>query len=125
LDNLPVISIIDDDEIFLRAAARLVRSLGFSVAAFRSAEAFLSSDRVDETACLISDIQMPGMNGLELQSYLLARGYRLPIIFITAFPNAKVRYQAMEMGALGFLDKTFHENQLITALDQALAVRKG
>lgn len=116
----PVISIVDDDASFRRATARLVRSLGHSVAAFSSAEEFLKSDRIRDTACLISDVQMPGMSGIELQSRLLADGYRLPVIFITAFPGSKAREQALASGALGFLNKPFSEEKLIACLDQAL-----
>jgi FixJ family two-component response regulator len=125
LGKAPVISIVDDDEIFLRATSRLVRSLGYGVASFSSAEEFLESDRRNETTCLISDVHMPGMSGLELQNRLLADGSQTPIVFITAFPDAKVRTQALAMGALGFLDKPFNEDQLISYLDQAVATGKG
>jgi FixJ family two-component response regulator len=120
LSNLSIISIVDDDEIFLRATARLVRSLGYPVAAFGSADEFLNSDRLEETACVISDVHMSGISGLELQNRLLARGHHLPIIFVTAFPNLNARKQALAMGAVGFLDKPFNENQLVSLLDQAL-----
>jgi FixJ family two-component response regulator len=116
-----VISIVDDDASFRRATARLVRSLGHSVAAFGSAEEFLKSDRIRDTACLISDIQMPGMSGLELQNQLLAQGVRLPVIFITAYPESRAREQALAGGALGFLDKPFNEDKLIACLDRALS----
>jgi FixJ family two-component response regulator len=116
-----VISIVDDDASFRRATARLVRSLGHAVAAFASAEEFLKSDRIGETACLISDVQMPGMSGLELQGRLLAQGVRLPVIFITAYPESNAREQALASGALGFLNKPFNEDNLIACLDQALA----
>ena len=116
-----VISIVDDDASFRRATARLVRSLGHAVAAFSSAEEFLSSDRLRNTACLISDVQMPGMSGIELQNQLLAQGVRLPVIFITAYPESKAREQALAAGALGFLNKPFNEDKLIACLDQALS----
>jgi FixJ family two-component response regulator len=116
-----VISIVDDDASFRRATARLVRSLGHSVAAFGSAEEFLNSDRLRDTACLISDVQMPGMSGIELQNHLLARGVQLPVIFITAYPESRAREQALASGALGFLNKPFNEDNLIACLDQALS----
>ena len=116
-----VISIVDDDASFRRATARLVRSLGHAVAAFSSAEEFLSSDRLRNTACLISDVQMPGMSGIELQNQLRAQGVRLPVIFITAYPESKAREQALAAGALGFLNKPFNEDKLIACLDQALS----
>jgi FixJ family two-component response regulator len=122
--EVPVISIIDDDASFRRATARLVRALGHPVAAFSSAEEFLSSDRVHDTTCLISDLQMPGMSGIELQSRLLAEGFRLPVIFITAYPGPKAREQALASGALGFLNKPFSEDKLIACLDQALSEQK-
>ena len=116
-----MISIVDDDASFRRATASLVRSLGHAVAAFSSAEEFLKSDRVHDTACLISDVQMPGMSGIELQNALLAQGVRLPVIFITAYPESNAREQALAAGALGFLNKPFNEENLITCLDQALS----
>lgn len=124
LGKAPVISIVDDDDIFLRATSRLVRSLGYGVASFSSAEEFLESDRRHETTCLISDVHMSGISGLELQNRLLVDGSQMPIVFITAFPDTKIRTQALAMGALGFLDKPFNEDQLISYLDQAVAARK-
>ena len=117
----PVISIVDDDASFRRATARLVRSLGHAVAAFGSAEEFLKSGRVRDSACLISDVQMPGMSGIELQSELIAQGVRLPVIFITAYPESNARERALASGALGFLNKPFNEDKLIACLDRALS----
>ena len=119
-----VISIIDDDPSFRGAIANLIRSLGHSVAAFDSAEEFLRSDRVSDTDCLISDIRMPGISGIELQRDLLGKGYRLPIIFVTANPTEKARKQALAAGAIGFLNKPFSEDTLIAFLDQALEGRR-
>ena len=116
-----VISIVDDDASFRRATASLVRSLGHAVEAFSSAEEFLNSDRLHDTACLISDVQMPGMSGIELQSQLLAQGVRMPVIFITAYPESEAREQALAAGALGVLNKPFNEEKLIACLDQALS----
>jgi FixJ family two-component response regulator len=116
-----VISIVDDDESFRRAITELIRSLGYSVASFGSAEAFLQSDHFADTACLITDVQMPGMSGLDLQSAMLARGSRVPIIFVAADPGSKARGQALASGALAFLTKPFREEKLISFLDQALA----
>src|SRR6202008_2996830 len=90
-----VISIVDDDASFRRATARLVRSLGHAVGAFGSAGGFLNSRCPSDTACLISDVQMPGMSGLELQDQLLAQGVRFPVIFITAYPESKARERAL------------------------------
>jgi FixJ family two-component response regulator len=118
-----VISVVDDDELFRKATAGLIDSLGYPVASFGSAEEFLSSDQLEQTACLISDMQMPGMSGIDLQNQLIARGYRLPVIFITAYSDSKARTRALASGALGFFDKPFSEERLISCLDQALAQR--
>lgn len=120
-----VISVVDDDESFRGAIARLIRSLGHSVAAFESAEDFLQSDRLNETACLICDVRMPRMSGLELQSALIAKGYRLPIVFVTANPTESARKSALAAGALGFLNKPCNEGTLIALLDEALGGRSA
>ena len=120
-----VISIVDDDKSFRGAIARLIRSLGHSVAAFDSAEDFLQSDRLNETDCLICDVRMPRMSGIELQSNLIAKGYRLPIIFVTANPTESARKEALAAGAIGFLNKPFSEDTLIALLDEALRGRSA
>ena len=120
-----VISIVDDDKSFRTAIARLVRSMGHSVAAFDSAEAFLQSNRVNETECLICDVRMPGMSGLELQSDLIGKGYRLPIIFVTANPTESARKHGLAAGAIGFLNKPCNEETLIALLDEALRGRRS
>jgi FixJ family two-component response regulator len=120
-----VISIVDDDKSFRGAIARFIRSLGHSVAAFGSAEDFLRSDRLNETNCLICDVRMPRMSGIELQSNLIAKGYRLPIIFVTANPTESARKEALAAGAIGFLNKPFSEDTLIALLDEALRGRSG
>lgn len=100
--HTPVIAIVDDDESFLQATISFVRSLGYSAAAFPSADAFLNSNAVENTDCLITDLQMPGMSGIELQNYLLAQGNRVPVIFVTAFPETEARGDALRAGAIGF-----------------------
>ena len=115
-----MISIVDDDASVREATRGLVRSLGYRAATFGSAEEFLTSERVHDTSCLIADVQMPGLSGLELQSHLIAEGHPMPMIFITAFPEARVRTQALEAGAFGFLSKPFDEENLIACLDKAL-----
>jgi FixJ family two-component response regulator len=121
LSKVPVIAIVDDDDSFRRATSSFVRSLGYGTAAFDSAEAFLKSDRVSEADCLITDVQMPGMTGIELQGRLIADGHQVPVIFITAFPEMRARAQALASGAIGFLAKPFNDQNLITCLNQALA----
>jgi FixJ family two-component response regulator len=121
--KVPVISIVDDDESFRRATTNFVRSLGYTAATFSSAEEFLQADGARRTDCLITDLQIPGMTGLELQTRLTAEGHRMPIIFISAFPEMKARAQALAAGAAAFLDKPFNDDTLITCLSQALAAR--
>src|SRR6201981_1042700 len=108
-----VISIVDDDPSVRAAAVRLFRSLGFSAHAFASAQEFLSSPQLKETSCVIADVEMPGMNGVELKYYLVANGHPTPIIFITAFPHERVRERAMKAGAVDFLSKPFDEARLL------------
>ena len=122
MPKVHVIAIVEDDESFRRATTSFVRSLGYTALQFASAEAFLKSDRLHDIDCLISDVQMPGMNGIELQSKLIVQGYRLPIIFVTAFAEMRARTQALAAGAIGFLAKPFSGEELITCLNEALAV---
>jgi FixJ family two-component response regulator len=115
-----MISIIDDDRFVRDATKDLVRSLGYRVLTFESALHFLESGRLAETSCVITDVQMPGLSGLDLQSRLLADGYRVPVIFITAFPEEASRTRALNAGAAGFLAKPFDEISLVACLDAAL-----
>lgn len=120
----PTISIVDDDESMRCAVKSLVTSLGFAACTFASAEEFLHSPRLDDTDCLITDLQMPGLSGIELQKSLLARHRHIPIIFMTAFPEERMRTRAMEAGALGFLSKPFETQTLITLIDKAIETRR-
>jgi FixJ family two-component response regulator len=116
-----MISIVDDD-VFVRESIRtLVESLGYEVATFESAERFLESERLPQTSCLITDLQMPGLSGLDLQGRLIGDGHCIPVIFVTAFPDEKFRVRAMRAGAVGFLSKPFDESLLISCLDSALS----
>src|SRR5438105_11844369 len=98
-----MISIIDDDALAREGIKELVESLGYKTFTFMSAEHFLQSGLISETRCLITDLQMPGLSGLELQERLQAAGYQMPIILITAYPNEKHRNRALDAGAIGFL----------------------
>jgi FixJ family two-component response regulator len=119
-----MISIVDDDESVREATKGLVRSLGYGAATFASAEEFLQSNAINETECVISDVQMPGLSGVELQSQLIAQGNPTPIIFVTASPEERTRARALKAGAIGVLSKLFNEERLIEYLYTALAVRK-
>jgi FixJ family two-component response regulator len=120
LSEIPVISIIDDDASVRMATQNLIRSLGYRIQTFPSAEAFLKSEQLNATSCVIADVQMPGMNGVELQSHLRANGSRVPVIFISAFPEKAIRQRALREGAICFLAKPFDACVLIDHLDTAL-----
>jgi FixJ family two-component response regulator len=121
LSNPPVISIIDDDGSVRAATCNLVRSLGYVVHPFASAEEFLRSPGLDDTSCIITDVRMPAMSGLELQAQLLANGRRFPVIFVTAFSVESDRARALRAGATCFLIKPFDGEALIGCLEAALA----
>jgi FixJ family two-component response regulator len=111
---------VDDDESVREAISALVRSLGYGVTTFASAEDFLESDRVDDTSCLITDVQMSGLSGVELQSRLIADGRHMPIIGVTAYSEESIRTQMLGAGAVGFLSKPFNDECLINCLTTAL-----
>ncbi|NKM67518.1 response regulator [Rhizobium laguerreae] len=118
--DTPVISIVDDDESSRIGTASLVRSLGFVAHAFSSARSFLHSEQLTETSCLISDVQMPNMSGIQLHDVLHARGYKMPIIFVTAYSDNNVRTQAFGRGAVCFLNKPFDGDRLSRCIEAAL-----
>jgi FixJ family two-component response regulator len=115
-----MISIIDDDLLVRESTADLISSLGHEALIFGSGEQFLASGRLKDTACIITDLHMPGLNGLDLQSRLLAEDHRTPIIFITAYPKDAARLRALNAGAVAFLIKPFEESALIRSLETAL-----
>ena len=115
-----MISIVDDDAIVRRAIETLLLSLGYDVVTFASAEEFLESGQADETSCLITDVQMPGLTGLDLQQRLIDGGKYVRIIFISAFSSENVRKRALGAGAVGFLSKPFTDGSLIECLNRAL-----
>jgi FixJ family two-component response regulator len=114
------VAVIEDDDSVREATRHLLRLLGYATASFASAESFLKSGRVCDTACLIADVNLPGMSGVELQSRLLLDGHRMPIIFVTAFPEEAIRARVLRDGAVGYFSKPLQEQSLITCLDQAL-----
>jgi FixJ family two-component response regulator len=115
-----MISIIDDDLLVRESTADLISSLGHEALIFDSGERFLASGSLKNTACIITDLHMPGLSGLDLQSRLLAEGHRTPIIFITAYPKEEAMSRALNAGAVAFLSKPFHEADLTRSLERAL-----
>jgi FixJ family two-component response regulator len=120
LSKLPLIAIVDDDASVRDSTDSLVRSLGYVVSTFASAEEFLRSSDLDDLSCVIADVQMPGMSGVELQAHLLTQGNRLPFIFLTAFPDERIRAQALRAGAICYLTKPLDVDNLIEGLQAAL-----
>lgn len=118
--NIPTIAIVDDDEAVREATGRLIRSLGYSASTFASADQFLKSGQIGSTSCLITDLHMPGLSGVDLQDWLLARGHHIPIVFITAHPEENVKAHAMKAGAVGFLSKPVNHDHLLGCLEKAL-----
>jgi FixJ family two-component response regulator len=114
------VSIVDDDDAVRTATQTFVRSLGYKATAFASAEDFLQAPERDTAHCLIADIQMPGMSGLDLQRELAQQRPSLPIIFITAFPEDHIRQQAMAAGAACLLGKPYDGDMLIECIEKAL-----
>jgi FixJ family two-component response regulator len=123
MSNLSLISVVDDDASVRESLQCLIRSFGFAVEAFASAEEFLKSDHLPNTRCLILDVRMPGMNGLELQRRLAASHREIPVIFITAHGEETARSQALKNGAVDYLLKPFREEALLQAIHAALNLR--
>jgi len=124
LHTHPIVSIIDDDESVRIATSMLVRSLGWGVRLYASAEDFLASGQIGDVACIISDVQMPGMSGLEMQRHLLDGGITLPIIFISAFASEVVRRQALDNGAMCVLSKPV-DGAVVSRCLETLQARGG
>jgi len=120
-----VLSVVDDDTSVRIATGRLIRSVGFTVEMFTSGEEYLHLGRLQETSRLVVDVHIPGMNGLQLQSHLAAAGHRIPIVFITAYADERIRTLALRAGAMDFLYKPFSDEALLSAIDLALKVGDG
>ncbi|MCI0660346.1 MAG: response regulator [Acidobacteria bacterium] len=119
--NRPHISVVDDDNSVRKSLQGLIRSVGFAVNVFVSAEEFLKSEHLHSTDCLILDMRMPGMNGLELQRQLVAGNRKIPVIFIKALGDESVRFQTLKAGAVDYLLKPFSEEALLKAINAALS----
>ena len=115
-----LVSIVDDDQFFRESLRRLMRSLGYTVEAFPSAADFLASHRLGETACLIADVQMPAMTGIELYRHLIDVGRAIPTILVTAYPDDADRSRTLSDGVIGYLRKPVDETRLLQCLRAAL-----
>jgi len=120
LAKAPLITIVEDDEFFRESMRRLVRSLGYTVEAFPSAADFLASRRFDETACLIADIHMPGMTGVELYARLIEAGQEIPTILVTAYPDEGTQARVLKDGIVCYLLKPFDDNDLMDCVRKAV-----
>jgi FixJ family two-component response regulator len=120
MPKAPLVSVVEDDQFFRESMRRLMRSLGYNVETFPSAADFLASPRLVETACLIADVQMPAMTGFELHRRLIAKGYAIPTILVTAYPDGDVRGRALNEGVVGYLRKPVDEKHLMQCLHAAL-----
>ncbi len=116
----PVISVVDDDESLRRSLSNLLRSVGFGVETFASAEEFLRSAQRENTGCLVLDLQMTGMSGLDLQRHLAVRDSPIRVVILTAHGDEETRRRSLQAGAVAFLDKPFHSDALLDAVRAAL-----
>jgi FixJ family two-component response regulator len=118
--EVPVISVVDDDASVRAAAENFLSSLGYAVHTFASADDFLQSARLEDSSCVVADVQMPGMSGLDLLKIIRGRGNDIPFIFITAFPSEGLRARAAKVGADVLLEKPFSSSVLIDCINAAL-----
>ena len=123
--KVPLISIVDDDQSVREATISLLESHGYATAAFASVEDFLRSKLLDDTTCLVTDVRMAGLSGVELQRRLTDAGHRIPTIFMTAYPEEHMRTAALKGGALGFLTKPVSEERLISCLEGAQRAQRA
>jgi len=120
MDKRPMISIVDDDESVREATMSLMRAAGYEPEAFPCARDFLNSEQAQRTDCLIADVQMPGMSGIELHGQLVRSGKTIPTVLITAHPDEKARQRAMKAGVICYLAKPFNEDELLDCIQTAL-----
>ena len=120
MDKRPMISIVDDDESVREATMSLMRAAGYEPEAFPCARDFLNSEQACRTDCLIADVQMPGMSGIELHGKLVQSGKAIPTVLITAHPDEKARVRALQAGVVCYLAKPFNENELLDCIQTAL-----
>jgi FixJ family two-component response regulator len=120
LPKAPLISIVEDDEFFRASMRQLIRSLDYTVETFPLAADFLASNHLRGTACLIADIHMPAMTGIELNARLIEEGYKIPTVLVTAYPDETTRAQALKDGIVCYLAKPFDDNDLLDCVRKAV-----
>ena len=120
-----LVAVVEDDRFFRDSMRRLMRSRGYAVEAFSSAADFLASSLLGETACLIADVQMPGMTGPELYRHLIASGYEIPTILVTAYADDQIRVRALKDGVVCYLPKPVDEQLLLRCIEAALQSRES
>jgi len=125
LDHVTLVSIVDDDESVRDAMKSQVSSFGYRVQTFGSIAEFLESSQIENTDCLVTDVQMPGLSGVELQNRLLSDGYHMPTIFISAFPNSQIEGRVLQRGAIAYLRKPFNDHELLEHLETAVNWRRS
>ena len=121
----PLISIVDDDASVREGTVDLIQAIGFAAEAFEGANDFLNSDRIDSTSCLVADVRMPEMTGLELHDRLVGAGKTIPTILLTAYPNGQDRERALQAGVICYLAKPYNEDDLLDCIRSALASAAG
>lgn len=118
--NSPLVAVVDDDEMIREATGELIETFGLTVRTFVSAAAFLGSDSVQQTSCLVADVQMPDIDGLQLLRKLTSSGHRIPVIFFTAFPDERIRKRALKAGAICYLTKPVDPTNLLDCIRSAI-----
>ena len=121
----PLISIVDDDASVREGTVDLIQAIGFAAEAFEGANDFLNSDHIDSTSCLVADVRMPEMTGLELHDRLVGAGKTIPTILLTAYPNGQDRERALQAGVICYLAKPYNEDDLLDCIRSALASAAG
>ena len=117
----PIVYIVDDDAMVRKAIQRLINSTGLDTLTFATTEEFLNSEIREEAACLVTDVKMPRLTGLELQQRLISAGYNLPVIFITGFDNEEIREKVKRAGAVGYFSKPIDDGALLDSIKWALS----
>jgi FixJ family two-component response regulator len=125
LSRTPLVAVVDDDEMSREATGELIETFGLATRVFASGAAFLASDCVQRASCLLADVQMPDINGLQLLRKLTSSGHRIPVIFFTAFPDERIRKRALKAGAICYLSKPVDPTGLLDCIRSAIGPWQG